>query len=264
MELKAMTFNLRVDLPQDGKNAWAHRKDKVKHMLGKHRPLIIGTQEGTLPMLKDISHLLPDYQWLGEGRRGGLEDEFCAIFYRGEELEVLNSGQFWLSEQPDVPGSISWDSDFPRICTWAYFQSKIHRQESFLHFNTHLDHVSQQAREKGIQLILEKIQQLHAKEGVPVILTGDFNAEPDQKAIRYIDEYVSDTLTLQDAFSQITPGKTFHSFEGGFKGKPIDYIFTTPDVHILSTEIDRSEVNGGYPSDHYPVLTTLQIPSKEA
>ncbi len=261
--MKVMTFNLRVDIPEDGKNSWAHRSKKAASVINKHRPLIVGTQEGLLRMIEDIESELADYRWIGQGRRGGMSDEFCAIFYDHNELEVLESGQFWLSVQPDVPNSISWESDFPRVCTWGHFRFKKEPYNEFIHYNTHLDHISQQAREHGIHLISKRLDELHQEKNLPVILTGDFNSEPDDPVIRFLQGDITllgSTAKLNDSFSQtdLNPGCTFHNFKGGNEGAPIDYIFTTPGVQVLKTEIDRSQIDGAYPSDHYPVISIMK------
>jgi hypothetical protein len=38
--------------------------------------------------------------------------EFVPIFYRKDRLTLRSVEHFWLSETPDVPGSISWCSVF--------------------------------------------------------------------------------------------------------------------------------------------------------
>lgn len=258
-----MTFNLRVDIEEDGRNAWHYRRKKVPHMISKHRPLIVGTQEALLRMIEDIKEELPEYKWIGEGRRGGENDEFCAIFYNQQILEVVEAGQFWLSEDPNKPNSISWQSDFPRICTWGHFRFKSDRK-AFIVYNTHLDHISQPARENGIHLIWKKLSKHVLETKLPIILTGDFNSKPDNQVIRFLCGETTlhgDSANLQDVFKKLKgiPRATFHNFSGGSKGLPIDYIFTDFKVDILDTEIDMTKVDGAYPSDHYPVITTLKV-----
>ncbi|MCP3028540.1 endonuclease/exonuclease/phosphatase family protein [Halobacillus sp. A5] len=256
MELKIGTFNIRVNLEQDGLDSWKHRADKVSALIEEHDPVVLGVQEALLPMTQDMETALPDYRWIGEGRRGGMSDEFCPIFYNHRLVECEYEGQFWLSDQPEVPGSISWDSDFPRICTWGHFRFKQAPRDEFIVYNTHLDHISLQAREKGIALIWEKIYSHYVSRKIPVVLMGDFNSIPRDRAIRFI----RGKLLVQDAFSSLEalPGKTFHQFKGGTEGDPIDYIFCTTDVKVKETEIDRRQIKGRYPSDHYPVFTTLE------
>ncbi|KAA0561218.1 endonuclease/exonuclease/phosphatase family protein [Bacillus sp. CH30_1T] len=260
---KVMTFNLRVDIPQDGSNAWENREKKVTQLINNHQPAIIGTQEGLLRMIKDIEEDLPDYQWIGNGRRGGMADEFCAIFYHDKKLDVVEKGQFWLSEQPDTPNSISWESDFPRICTWGHFRFKNDGTE-FIVYNTHLDHISQEARENGIHLIWKRLLNHYDKKKIPIILTGDFNSEPSNPVVRFLRgeaAIMDETVNLQDAFIVLNEpiGRTFHGFNGGTEGEPIDYIFASPEIKVLQTDVDRSTVDNVYPSDHYPIISTLEI-----
>ncbi|ASK62218.1 endonuclease [Virgibacillus phasianinus] len=263
MNLSVMTLNLRVNNPEDGNNAWPFRINRVSEVIKLTQPFIIGTQEGLFSMLSDLQKCLPEYGMIGSGRGGGREDEHCAIFYKKQEVEVKDHGQFWLSQTPTVANSISWKSACPRICTWGAFNLAKNPAVKFLVFNTHLDHVSQTAREKGIQLIWAKMN-AYIKKGLPVILTGDLNAGPENKTIQFLhglDTIERQSANLIDAFSVLmhAPGATFHDFRGGKEGQPIDYIYTSLGVKILETKVDRSIIDGGYPSDHYPVTADLII-----
>ncbi|WP_163536071.1 endonuclease/exonuclease/phosphatase family protein [Gracilibacillus sp. YIM 98692] len=264
MELKVMTFNLRVDVPEDGLNAWKYRAAIVPKIILNHHPCVFGIQEGLLRMIQDIENTLPEYSWIGEGRRGGNNDEYCAIFYDQQKVECIDSGQFWLSDTPHIPGSISWESDFPRICTWGHFRFKHDLDKEFMLYNTHLDHVSQLARENGIALISENLREHALDCKVPVILTGDLNSNSDNKVIHFLrgEETIKEkTSKLQDTFKALygEPGQTFHHFSGGTEGDPIDYIFCSTNFKVLRTEVDRSRCNGTYPSDHYLIIATLEL-----
>lgn len=259
-----MTFNLRVDLPQDGINGWANRIEKVSALVLKNEPLVFGAQEVLLHMVNDLKKVLPDYQWIGEGRRGGMKDEFCPIFYNHHKLDCVDAGQFWLSDQPEVPNSISWGSDFPRICTWGQFQCRQEPCIEFTVYNTHLDHVSQLARENGIALIGKRINRDYIEKKIPILLTGDLNSQPKNKVIQFLRGETSingTTVNVQDVYDWLEgrPGRTFHSFHGGLEGQPIDYIFCTPDAKVLNAEIDRTSFEGRYPSDHYPIIATITL-----
>ncbi|WP_173917618.1 endonuclease/exonuclease/phosphatase family protein [Halobacillus sp. Marseille-Q1614] len=260
------TFNLRVDLPQDGENSWQNRAGKVSEIIHAHQPLVFGAQEALIHMIRDLEADLPDYQWFGEGRKGGMADEFCPVFYNVKQLDCVKWGQFWLSEQPNVPGSISWKSDFPRICTWGHFRFKQESFKEFVVYNTHLDHVSSLARENGISLIGEKLSSHYLNNKIPALLIGDLNSKPSDKVIKFLRGILSLnglTVDLKDAYKGIDrqPGRTFHKFEGGTAGEPIDYIFCTKEFEIINTKIDRSSIKGSYPSDHYPLMTTVAVKS---
>ncbi|PLR99065.1 endonuclease/exonuclease/phosphatase family protein [Bacillus sp. T33-2] len=256
MDYSIMTFNLRVDIPSDNGNIWKYRADKVAAMIAKHNPVIIGIQEGLSYMLTDIADRLPAYKWIGQGRDGGEKGEFSAILYHQDILSVSDQGQFWLSEKPEVAGSKSWGTDFPRICTWGHFQFVKFPGKEFFFYNTHLDHVSQEAREKGIRLIWDFMCSLDAKT-IPAFLAGDFNANPDNNVIKFLQS--KDILVNAYSILQGEVGLTFHSFSGGTSGEPIDYIFSSKEVQLLNITVDRSKVYGGFPSDHYPVILTVSI-----
>jgi endonuclease/exonuclease/phosphatase family metal-dependent hydrolase len=258
-----MTFNLRYPEIKDGSDYWPERIDRATAVIKKHQPILIGTQEGYHSMLQDLETRLKEYDWVGRGRFGEHENEHNAIFYNRDELTLEENGQFWLSETPEVEASISWNSAFPRICTWARF---LHRKsnKSFYLYNTHLDHHSQEAKDRGIQIIREYIAKQRALDGLPALLTGDFNSFPGEIPIRLLRgeiEVIGKKNELTDAYSIISgnPGLTFHSFKGGDSGEPIDYIFATAEFEILSVLIDRCQINGGYPSDHYPVVAKVQF-----
>lgn len=250
MQMKAMTFNLRLNVASDGENAWPHRADLVVKTIQENDPHIFGIQEGLYEMVQKLQTSLPAYQKIGEGRGGGEKDEYSAIFYKKDFFTIEETGQFWLSETPDVPNSMSWESACPRICTWGEFTLKEDPTKRLLFLNTHLDHVSQEAREKGTTLICEHANPYLEKE-IPVVVTGDLNVTPENKVIQLLEE--ANLMRLP------TEGKTFHGFKGGKTGEPIDYIFISKNIQWEEITVDRRTEEGKYPSDHYPVVATLHL-----
>jgi endonuclease/exonuclease/phosphatase family metal-dependent hydrolase len=231
-------------------------------MIRLHDPLCFGTQEGMIGMLEELE--LHEYDWVGGGRRGGSEDEHCAIFYKKEELDVLEHRTFWLSEQPDVPSSKSWDSALPRICTWAHLRHRGTGRE-WAHFNTHLDHVGPQAKFNGISLIWRRMKEVRERKQLPVVLTGDFNSRPASPVIQLMRGLLPSEdgpVDMIDAYSTLTEpiGPSGNGgYSGKIEGEPIDYIFVTPDIQVASVQIDRRMIDGRYPSDHYPVVGHLRL-----
>lgn len=258
-----MTFNLRYNEKKDGNNAWPHRVDQAADLIRRYRPSAIGTQEGLLPMLDDLQERLPGYTWVGAGRGGGNEDEHNAIFYDTSLLRVQEWGQYWLSETPERPNSVSWDSSLPRICTWARLQSIAEPKLEWMLYNTHLDHIGQEARVNGASLIRNRMGRYAGAASaasalgspLPAVLTGDFNAWPSNPAIVRLRSELFDAYRMHDG----DVGLTAHSFHGGSGGQPIDYIFASEGVHVLEAQVIRDNVGGRYPSDHYPVLARMRI-----
>ncbi|MDF2724009.1 MAG: endonuclease/exonuclease/phosphatase [Paenibacillus sp.] len=257
-----MSFNLRYMNQHDKDNAWPYRKDAAAHIIRTYRPTLVGTQEGFASMLADLQERLPEYGWFGEGRNGGVEGEYNAIFYNKTELDVIDWGQFWLSEHPHAPVEISWNAKIHRICTWGLFRFRERPDKQFLHFNTHLDHMSQLAREKGSLLVWNRLSEQCARMKLPAVLTGDLNAEPDNAVIRFLRGEVEaerQRSTLTDAYlaAGVEAGRTFHGFEGGVEGEPIDYVFVSPEASVRQMTVIRDVVDGRLPSDHYPVQAVV-------
>lgn len=264
MTEKVMSFNLRFDNPEDGENNWKYRSKQAGKMINRYEPLVVGTQEGLHSILEDLEEVLPKYSWIGKSRRGNLEDEFSAILYDNEKLTCVEHGQFWLSEEPDTPNTICWESALPRICTWGHFKFKEESNEEFLFFNTHLDHESEEARIEGTVLIWKRLQEQAKEKNLPVILTGDFNSFPENQVIQFLSgqlEVRGQQSELKNTFEQLIDSKksTFHDFKGGDEDECIDYIFCTPNISVEKTMIDQTKIDGRYPSDHYPVISEINL-----
>ncbi|HZG75158.1 MAG TPA: endonuclease/exonuclease/phosphatase family protein [Paenibacillus sp.] len=252
-----MTFNLRRATWADGRNAWRFRKESAAEAVLAANADVVGTQEGSSAMLLELTAMLPRYDWIGEGRRGGARDETNAILYRADRWAPERSGTFWLSETPERPGSRAWGAAFPRICTWALFRSLGDDGLRWAVFNTHLDHISAPARRRGIELVARRAAEL--AEGAPLALTGDFNAKPGGE--------VEETLRgagWRSAFDAIpggaaAAGATYHAFRGGGeRGRPIDYIYYRGFAGAAEIRVDRALYLGKYPSDHYPASAALR------
>lgn len=253
MDFNVMSFNLRYWNDGDQDNAWPHRRDQVAKVILEYDPMVIGIQEGLIEMLEDLDARLPDFARVGEGRLGGNESEFSAIYYRTDLVEVKAVDQMWLSETPTVVGSKSWDSSLSRICTWAQMEIKASKKQ-FMMFNTHLDHRGSLARLKGVELIWGVMLE-YVEQGLPCVLTGDFNCQPQSEPIQFLRSHLVDAAQSQGKGSI----GTFHDFTGTATGGPIDYIFCTPNIAINDVEIVEKQVDNRYPSDHFIVTANIEL-----
>ncbi|WP_231700213.1 endonuclease/exonuclease/phosphatase family protein [Aerosticca soli] len=253
--LRVMSFNVRVPVASDGPNRWEARRELFVRTIATARPDLLGTQELHQQQADAILARLPAYAWFGLDRRGGHTDEHMGLFYRGERLRVLDSGNFWLSDTPDVPGSISWGHPYPRMVTWGLFEDRACGRR-FYAFNTHLPYRDEDeaARVKGAQAILARLAAL--PPDVPVVLTGDLNAEPDSPTYAHLAGNLRDARAIASRVEG--PEKTFHDFTG-VPNRRIDYIF------VRGFRVDRYATLTGhegarYPSDHFPVMAELRWP----
>ena len=260
--LRVMSFNLRYDTPADGPNAWPLRRDWVAGLMRFHEADVIGVQEALVGMLRDLDTRLVGFARVGVGRADGRErGEFSAILYRTDRLALLDSGTFWLSPTPEVPGSKGWDAAIERVATWARFRDR-RSGCAFLHLNTHFDHMGEQARQQSARLIRQRLVTLAS--GLPVVLTGDLNASPESGAYRILTgEAIPGALPpLADAMTasrtpHYGPTSTWTAFKAIEPGRRIDYVMVSGRMGVLSHGILPDMWDGRFPSDHLPVLASV-------
>lgn len=264
---QVMTFNIRLPNPDDGFNYWPNRKELVLSMIRYHEADLLGVQEAFRSQLDELSKGLPEFDWVGVCRTDGTahpspDNEFSAIFYRKSRFEVLLSGTFWLSEHPDKAGIAGWDAALPRIVTWAKFKDKA-TGKVFFHFNTHFDHIGKVARASSAHLVLSKIKEMAGT--LPVLLTGDFNAQPTEEPILILTnpqhpDRVIDAITRSQLPHHGPTGTWTNAFLfPGMPGQRIDYVFIKNGIQVLKHAILSDSWSGRLPSDHLPVLARVIV-----
>lgn len=283
----AASYNIRQQNHSDSVNGngWGSRLPHIAGLIRFHEFDIFGTQEGFKNQLEELNALIPEYAYVGVGREDGVDKgEHSAIFYRTDLFEVVEKGDFWLSETPEKP-SIGWDAVLPRICSWAHFRH-IPSGREFLFFNLHMDHIGKVARVESGKLVKRKIEELG--KGIPAFLTGDFNVDQSHESYS--------TLTIDgklvDSYEccgfRYAPNGTFNDYRtDDYTESRIDHIFVTPDVTVekygvltdtyrtpdpdkgnkrkkrksanFPEEVGLESWKARTPSDHFPVKTTVSL-----
>lgn len=261
-ELKIISFNIRYNSWNniDGDNGWPYRKDAVVKMIDEARPSAIGLQEALIDQLQYLDSCLPQYRRIGVGRDDGKEaGEFMAIYYDTARLEMLADTTRWLSETPEVPSKYEGAGCY-RTVTVARFRDRQSGKE-FAYLNTHLDHVSDDARMRGAQVIAYTVATELNKErtgGIPVIVGGDMNTEGDSSeysAFAYFRRVgLQDARTLTDSTSNAI---TYNAF-GQNDGAVIDHFFVR-DIKVLRFRTLNGDYGVPYISDHYPIEITVRL-----
>lgn len=242
--MRIVTYNLRCDVKSDGVNSFSSRKGLVLDKIDRELPDVIGFQEVTPPMNLFLHKKLSAYTLVGCGRGMDYQDEHNPIAFRSDKYELIALDVTWLSETPFEPGSrFSDQSICPRIVTHAILRP-VGLGEPFHVYNTHLDHVSSDARQKGAKRLMEKIESDRITHPFPLLITGDFNAAPESREIRMLKERFSD---FTDRI-----GVTFHNF-GRTDGGQIDYIFASGFEKEKDAVKWTDEWNGVFLSDHFPI-----------
>ncbi len=248
--MKIMTFNVLC-----GDRAGRLVSDRypiVAELIKNENPDSVGVQEATPEWMEWLKKYLTDYDFVGVGREDGKNDgEYSAVFYKKDKFSLIDSDNFWLSDTPDVP-SRGWDGACTRICTWALLENKETKQR-YAHINTHLDHVGDVARQKGMELIFAEAEKMPA----PAVVTGDFNFYEGSHFYKdLLDGRLADTkYTAKES----DDGITFHGYDVVKDQGIIDFIFTTPEFSVDKYSIIKDKINGDYPSDHFPVTAIINL-----
>ena len=248
--LKVMSYNIRLGSGKDGTNSWALRYTATEEMLKDQKPDVFGVQEA----LDYQVHYIEDmcgYESVGVGREDGKkEGEHMSFFWNKKTVSILKWGTFWLSETPQKP-SKGWDAACFRTATWALMKDK-KTGKKFYFVNTHLDHEGKEAQKNGLKLIVEKIAEMNP-EGLPMVLTGDFNIEPSNPALADLDARMQSTRKIAQKTDDLT---TYNGW--GKSSMMIDYIYVSgfsscPEYQTVTKRYaDRKFI-----SDHYPICATL-------
>ncbi len=223
-------------------------------MIRELMPSSFGVQEAHIQWINALCEGLPEYDYVGVGREDGKEKgEFAAVFYLKDKFTASDSGNFWISETPEVP-SKGWDSACIRVATYVKLTDK-ETGDEYIHFNTHLDHVGRIAQINGAKMIQEKAASFG---GVPVVCTGDFNVEQGSDCYQtMVSANMADARLLA---SDTDDSFTFHGFNPETTQSIIDFVFVDKaTVKPVKFKVVNKKIDGQFYSDHYAVYSDVEL-----
>jgi endonuclease/exonuclease/phosphatase family metal-dependent hydrolase len=86
------------------------------------------------------------------------------------------------------------------------------------------------------------------------IFTGDLNATPDSYTIKAVSQHLKNAGPDVSQKTWTTKPFSYQGFEETELNWRLDYVFTTPDIQVLSSKILQTAY-----SDHLPILTKMKI-----
>ena len=260
--LRVMSFNILRGDTQGPDHLWSARKDACLAMMASDAPDIVGLQECTSVQRDDILDAFPRYGAVGVSVSGLKISAYPKvssnpILYDGEKFLLEDWGTFWLSDTPDEPGSYTWGYDKPRTCTWARLRLRCGGQRLYF-FNAHVENAGgQEAKEKSILLIIERIKALNPDGSVPVIFGGDMNNVISASAP--LGPMASFLVHIPSHAPVTDKGRTFNGFSAT-GGSALDHLFCSSAFRLKRFSVDRKAYAGiTYISDHYPVYADLEL-----
>jgi endonuclease/exonuclease/phosphatase family metal-dependent hydrolase len=258
--VKVISFNIRYDNKADGANAWPQRAAQVASFLSEEKPDLFGLQEALLKQYSYLDSALSEYGSVAVGRSDGAQGgEMNPVFYREDRFSIVNTGTFWLSETPEVPGSKAWGSSLPRIVTWVEL-SDMESGENIYYFNTHFAHDSESARIMSSSMLLGEVERISGDR--QFVITGDFNQLPESQGYLILTGKDDPDPLLKDSFlvSEEKPVGPLYTFNG-FTDIPgpgrIDYIFVRNGIRVLNQKTAWRKDRGVFISDHWPVVAEI-------
>ena len=262
--LKVATYNIRYNIPKNHKfdstrgEDWQRRGPAIASLIQYHGFDIFGTQEGMIHQLEDLKKWLRDFDYVGVGRDDGVKGgEHTAIFYDTKQFNILDKGDFWLSETPGKP-SKGWDATCcNRLCSWAQIEVKASGKKFYL-FNAHFDHQGVKARIESSKLILRKIEQIVSDN--PVLFMGDLNG--DHQSEWYLS--VKNSEKFRDTYLE---AKQVYAQNGSFNGfgrrtgskSIIDHVFVSSHFTVQQWAVLTDTYHGKFPSDHFPISVAIDL-----
>ena len=276
--VRVMTYNIRYSAGDvdSADNNWQARREALAQLVESERPEVVGFQEVLPDQFAWLRERFPAYEFVGVGRNANGGGEASPVAFLKERFSVVTNGTFWLSTTPDTPGSKSWGAAFPRVCTYAVLKDKGTGQV-FSFADTHTDHKSEEAREKGMLLIIERMKEFG--KGAPIVFVGDHNCLEFEKPSVAVRELLDDALNVsetspegtwrtcnhwvwRDKETTITDALKKGVRERSAKGadtERIDYIYVSRGTKVLDYQTIASPRLGTklYPSDHFPSVATI-------
>lgn len=239
------------------KKSWFYRADLIIKNIQKNAPSVIGFQEATKWQYSYLVDSMPDYDSVITYRDNTFNSEGCPVFYRKDLYKLIDKNSFWLSETPEEM-SKDWGAACYRICSFVILEEKASGKQ-FVVFNTHLDHVSDEARIKGIGTVLDKIEQFGS---LPSVIMGDFNAYEDSETYRSATENFLDAKYQTE--NPMT-GVTYQNWGENLEGGSIDYFMISKQgIKVNEYKIVTDTYDGVYPSDHFQIFTVLELTDGKA
>ena len=296
VKMRVGTYNIRCTTPKDqGERSWNDRRKDFFEHLRKLDLDVFGLQEVTVGQYKEIEKEFSDYAMVGRFREAkDFTGEAVPVCYKKSRFDLEKSGTFWLSETPEKPGSKSWGTALPRVCTYVILKDKKSGKQ-LCFANAHTDHKSDAAREKGMLLVVDRMKDFG--KGAPIVFVGDHNCRETDAPAKSVSQILKDAIYITKTPPK-GPWRTFTGWNwrdqevsavdamklpanvrnadkgspnadkasnGGYDwvdcGAKIDFLYVSPDITVETYETFADPRPGKkcYHSDHFPNASNITL-----
>jgi endonuclease/exonuclease/phosphatase family metal-dependent hydrolase len=255
VKLRVATFNIRNSSAPDGDDSWVLRREATAAAIEELAADVVGLQEVLPDQLAYLRERFAQYEIVGAGRDDGVDaGEHSVVMVRRGDWRIESHETRWLSPEPTTPGSVGWDADLTRIATLARLLHADGTRAGIA--NTHYDHLGEVAQLESSKLIERWTA---AEPERHWVVLGDLNVEPESPPLK---------VFLEAGWLDAVPagaGGTFHDFSGATDRERIDHILVGQSRpageswRVVDAEVSHYRPGGRLPSDHWPVVATLDL-----
>ncbi|WP_104983007.1 endonuclease/exonuclease/phosphatase family protein [Sorangium cellulosum] len=261
--LRVLTLNI-----WNRHDPWEARLALIRRGLGELSPDLVGLQEVLSHDGRSLAHSIAE--GLGYEVAFGMAHDLGGNVLFGNA--VLSRWPIARSQTFPLP---TGETDEKRALLFAEIDSPHGALPFFVtHLNWKFHHGA--VREAQVAAVADVVMREAPMEGLPPIVVGDFNAQPESTEIRFLKGLHAlnqKSVYFADTFDQTGkgPGFTFDPLRNPFAAitheypRRIDYVFVRgPDKQVrgkpISSRVVLDEVEDGVAaSDHYGVLSEISI-----
>lgn len=137
----------------------------------------------------------------------------------------------------------------------VYLEAKIKINDTELTIGTtHLSYIPRFAMTSEKQKEVDRLVAAIGDNQQNYLFTGDLNSIPNSYTVAKLGEFLNSAGPNFSEPSWTTKPFSYDGFEATTLDWRLDYIFTTPDLQVLSSKIIQTDY-----SDHLPILTEIEI-----
>lgn len=235
--IKVMSFNIRHNDPADPQTI-DQRLPLMVNVIRSNQPDIFGVQEFSNNPFR--SHFVDSMASLGYADYWVVDTVTHGspkvIFYKTVRFSVTHGGAFGLGTDN-------------RSAQWAVIKD-LETNKEYFYCNSHWG-LTAAERIYHAERLAEGIQSNNTGH-LPLIIFGDFNAQPGTPEISYI----MSELDVTDALGGPLGDPTFHQWSSTGKSK-IDWVMSDRNFSFTAAKVITTSYGGYWPSDHWPVMASF-------
>ena len=184
--VRVMSLNAHATPATADREDWVLRQADVIDAVRSGKPDIAGLQDIGPEHVIGLLAALPDYAVVAAaGTNDAAVGDALPILYRRDRFTLIDSGQFWLSETPEEPGSVGWDAKQSRAAVWARLRWKDAPLTDVQILNVQFDEHGRTARVESAELIRRVVESLGAR---PLVVMGEFQCPAGSRPYQILTE----------------------------------------------------------------------------